>query len=285
MAKQKLGRGLDAIFGEDLMNAIEDIQHDESSVRNEIRISEIHVNPYQPRVQFDKDKLEELAQSIRENGVFTPVLVRKSLNGYELIAGERRLRASKLAEKETIPAIVVEMADDTMMQVTLLENIQRENLNAIEEANGYFTLMNNLGYTQEQLANKMGKSRAYIANLLRLRKLPMEVQDMVAENKLSGSHVRTLLTLDDEEEIIAWAHRTIKENLSVHQLEELLKKPVVVKKPAKEKDIFVRNLEETLTGKLQTKVEVKKHKLVIDFTDNDDLNRILELLNCLEEGE
>ncbi|MBR2685645.1 MAG: ParB/RepB/Spo0J family partition protein [Erysipelotrichaceae bacterium] len=280
-----LGKGLDQIFGEDLTRVLDEIQNDETSIKHEIKVTEIRANPYQPRVQFDKEKLNELAESIKEHGVFTPILVRKAINGYELIAGERRLRACKIAGLETIPAIILEMDDSQMMEVTMLENIQRENLNPIEEANGYYTLLTNLNYTQEQLAQRLGKSRTYITNLLRLRKLPTSVQEMVVEGKLSGSHVRTLLTLDDPEEITSWAKRIVNEQLSVHDLEKMLKdeKKEPAKPKKKEKDIFLMDLESSLKDKLKADVEVSKHKITISYKDNKDLNRILELLNCLEE--
>lgn len=280
-----LGKGLDQIFGEDLTRVLDEIQNDETSIKHEIKVTEIRANPYQPRVQFDKEKLNELAESIKEHGVFTPILVRKAINGYELIAGERRLRACKIAGLETIPAIILEMDDSQMMEVTMLENIQRENLNPIEEANGYYTLLTNLNYTQEQLAQRLGKSRTYITNLLRLRKLPTVVQEMVVEGKLSGSHVRTLLTLDDPEEITSWAKRIVNEQLSVHDLEKMLKneKKEPAKPKKKEKDIFLMDLESSLKDKLKADVEVSKHKITISYKDNKDLNRILELLNCLEE--
>jgi len=280
-----LGKGLDQIFGEDLTRVLDEIQNDETSIKHEIKVTEIRANPYQPRVQFDKEKLNELAESIKEHGVFTPILVRKAINGYELIAGERRLRACKIAGLETIPAIILEMDDSQMMEVTMLENIQRENLNPIEEANGYYTLLTNLNYTQEQLAQRLGKSRTYITNLLRLRKLPTVVQEMVVEGKLSGSHVRTLLTLEDPEEITSWAKRIVNEQLSVHDLEKMLKdeKKEPAKPKKKEKDIFLMDLESSLKDKLKADVAVSKHKITISYKDNKDLNRILELLNCLEE--
>ncbi len=283
----KLGRGLEAIFGEDLTQALQDIQNDKTNPANEINVNDIRVNPYQPRVEFSSEKLEELAQSIREHGVFTPILVRRSVDGYELIAGERRLRASKLAGKETIPAIIMEMDDATMMQVTLLENVQREDLNAIEEANGYYTILNNLGYTQEELAQKIGKSRTYITNSLRLRRLPDEVQQMVVDQSLSGSHVRTLLSLNSDGEIIEWARKILREKLSVHDLEKLLKEkdqPKKPKKPAK-KDIFTENLEKSMSSRLQTSVEIRKNKIIIDYQNSEDLNRILELIHCLSDED
>jgi len=282
--KSKLGKGLDAIFGDNLSSVLEEIQHDEKSIKNELNIDEIRPNPYQPRIHFDTEKLEELSQSIKEHGVFTPILVRKAIGGYELIAGERRLRASKLAQRTTIPAIILEMNEDQMMEVSLLENVQREDLNPIEEANGYYNILNNLNYTQEELAKRLGKSRAYIANLLRLRRLPQEVQEMVARQQLSGSHVRTLLMLEDEKQIKAWAQRTIKEQLSVHDLEKLLKqeeKPQTKKE--KKRDIFLEEVQRNIEQQLQTKVEVSKHKMVIHYEDTKDLNRILEQLHLLED--
>ena len=179
-----LGTGLEAIFGPDLTNIIDDIQNnsemaDQYGRKVTLRIDEIRMNPYQPRHVFDETKLNELADSIREHGVFTPVLVRKSAAGYELIAGERRVKASKIAGKQEIPAIVVDFNDEQMMEISLLENIQREDLNAIEEANAYKQLMDNMGYTQEELSKKIGKSREYIANSLRLLKLPKFIQKLV----------------------------------------------------------------------------------------------------------
>ena len=186
----RLGKGLGAIFGDDLSNVIEEIQQGDESRQSEIKLSEIRPNPYQPRKIFDDEKIGELAQSIKEHGVFTPVLLRKSVKGYELIAGERRVRASKKAGLKTIPAIVMEFTEEQMMEISLLENIQREDLNAIEEAQAYQRLIERLDYTQEKLAQRVGKSREHITNTLRLLKLPKSVQHLVTENKLSMGHVR-----------------------------------------------------------------------------------------------
>ena len=184
MAKSKkttdrLGSGLAAIFGEDVNSVLDEIQNssksDQYGTKTVLNVHDIRSNPYQPRKVFDQKALEELAQSIKENGVFTPILVRKSETGYQLIAGERRLRASIIAQKDEIPAIILDFNDKQMMEISILENIQREDLNIIEEANGYNLLIEKLGYTQEQLADRLGKSRSHITNVLRLLKLPKEI--------------------------------------------------------------------------------------------------------------
>lgn len=282
MENKKLGKGLDAIFGENLSQILEEMQQDETNQRNEIKIIEIRPNPYQPRKNFDDSKIKELAQSIQEHGVFTPILVRKGITGYELIAGERRLRACKEVNLETIPAIVLELNDEEMMEISVLENIQREDLNAIEEASAYNTLLVNLKYTQEQLAQRLGKSRTHITNMLRILRLPQEVQQMVMDEKLTMGHVRPLITLDDEHKMITLADKIIKDGLSVREVEQLLKPTVTKAKPEVKPDIFLENVKQIMENKLQTKTEVTKNKLIIHYEDVDDLNRILEILDCLE---
>ena len=282
MDNKKLGKGLDAIFGENLSQILEEMQQDETNQRNEIKIIDIRPNPYQPRKNFDDSKIKELAQSIQEHGVFTPILVRKGITGYELIAGERRLRACKEVNLETIPAIVLELNDEEMMEISVLENIQREDLNAIEEASAYNTLLVNLKYTQEQLAKRLGKSRTHITNMLRILRLPQEVQQMVMDEKLTMGHVRPLITLDDEHKMITLADKIIKEGLSVREVEQLLKPTVTKAKPEVKPDIFLENVKQIMENKLQTKTEVTKNKLIIHYEDVDDLNRILEILDCLE---
>lgn len=287
---KRLGKGLDAIFGEDVEKVLEDIQNGNSEhaqSQTEITLNEIRPNPYQPRKTFDETKLEELAQSIREHGVFTPILVRKSVQGYELIAGERRWRAAKIAKLKTIPAIVLDFSEEQMMEISLLENIQRENLNAIEEAQGYQRLIERLGYTQEKLAQRVGKSRETIANSLRLLKLPKSIQQLVSENQLSMGHVRPLITLQDEGLAYDIANRIVDEGLSVRAVEKLVKEAKT--KPAKEKEEKPRNhnlvyVEEIMQNKLQTKVKVDAHSISIAYTDTKDLNRILEILGCIEEN-
>lgn len=283
-ASKKLGKGLNAIFGEGLDDVLNDIDAPSTSTGSvELALSEIRANPYQPRKIFEDDKIHELADSIKEHGVFQPVLVRKSVSGYELIAGERRVRASKIAGKTTVPAIIVEFDDQKMMEVSLLENIQRENLSAIEEAEAYHNLITKLGYTQEQLAERIGKSRAQVANMLRLLKLPSEIRILVNEEKLSYGHARCLVSVEDEDYAIELAHRVVKEGMSVRGLENLLKeKPVKVKKEV-EKDPNLENVRNIMERKFGTSIEVSKHKISISYKNVEDLNRILEMMDCLED--
>ena len=284
--ESRLGKGLGAIFGEDLSNVIEEIQQGDDSRQSEIKLSEISSNPYQPRKIFDDGKIEELAQSIREHGVFTPILVRRSVKGYELIAGERRVRASKKAGLKTIPAIVMEFTEEQMMEISLLENIQREDLNAIEEAQAYQRLIDRLGYTQEKLAQRVGKSREHITNTMRLLRLPKSVQQLVIDNKLSMGHVRPLVTIEDEGEAYDLAMQIAEEGLSVREVEKRVKerhdKPKA--KPVRKKeDPNLLYVEEIMQNRLQTRVKVDKKQIVIQYSGTEDLNRILELIHCLEE--
>lgn len=291
--KSGLGRGLNSIFGSDVEQFLEDIQNNGGDAPGrkevEIPVSEIRPNPYQPRKEFDENGLKELAQSIAENGVFQPILVRKSLSGYELVAGERRLRASKMAGKETIPAIIVDFNDTQMMEISLLENIQRKDLTPIEEASAYQQLIKKLNYTQDQLAKRLGKSRTNVANMLRLLSLPDEVKQMVAEGKLSYGQARTLLALDDEDKIIEVAKKTVKEGLSVRELEKLTtKKEDSGKKPKegkeeKKKDPFTLDVEDRLRKKFATRVEIGNKSITIRYTDIEDLNRILEIMDVIED--
>lgn len=221
MSKNKgLGRGIDALF-QDLSEIEEvDIKNDQVV---EIPLSDLRPNPYQPRKSFDETSLQELANSIEQSGVFQPIIVRKSaVKGYELIAGERRFRASKLAGKETIPAIIREFDEEAMMQIAVLENLQREDLNPLEEAEAYEMLMKNLKLTQADVANRLGKSRPYIANYLRLLTLPKLVKEMVQDERLSMGQARTLLGLKKKDQILKLANRAVKENLTVRQLEQIV---------------------------------------------------------------
>lgn len=283
--KRKLGRGLDAIFGNNLQEVLQDIeQTSTSSTSQELPIAQIRVNPYQPRKSFDQEKLQELAESIRLHGVFQPILVRKALRGYELISGERRTRASKLAGKTTIPAIVVDFNEQQMMEIALLENIQREDLSAIEEAKAYQALISKLNYTQEQLAKQVGKSRVHITNTMRLLKLPSAVQQYVVDGQLSHGAARAILALEDEQQILDLANRCIKEGLSVRYLEQYiqqLKKPVIKKE--KKLNPSLQYVREICEKKLHTKVEVSAKKLIVHYQDTKDLNRILDILNLIED--
>ena len=289
MAKKKtLGKGLDEIFGSDISSFIDDISNGDpkfTSNKTELVIKEIRANPYQPRKEFDEASLNELANSIKENGVFQPILVRRSSVGYELVAGERRLRASKLAGLKNIPAIIVDFNDQQMMEISLLENIQRKDLTPIEQANAYNQLIEKLNYTQDQLAKRIGKSRSNVTNLLRLLNLPSEVQKLVNNGKLSYGHARALLSLSDEDKMIKLAKESIAQDLSVRQLEKLCSPATRSKKPAttKKKDLFVEDVENRLSRKYGTKVEIQNKSIVIKYNNTEDLNRILEIMNVIED--
>ena len=284
----RLGKGLSSIFGQDVSKVLDDIQNGdmevESQQQSKIPVNEIRPNPYQPRKVFNDEALKELSSSIKQHGVFTPILVKKSIQGYDLIAGERRLRASKLAGLENIPAIIVDFDDQEMMEIALLENIQREDLNVIEEAKAYEKLIQRLGYTQEQLAHRVGKSREHITNLLRLLKLPEDVQEYVVNKQLSMGHVRALLGLKTESSMRKIAKQAIDQGLSVRKVELIVKytnNKKTVEKP--KEDIYVKAAKEKLQEFFQTSVSISKNSISIHYENKEDLNRILELLNLVEE--
>lgn len=287
----RLGKGLSSIFGTDITQMLDDIQNGEIETESwnqtTVPVDEIRPNPYQPRKVFDPAALEELAASIREHGVFTPILVKKSIHGYELIAGERRLRASRIAGRQDIPAIVVDFDDQQMMEISLLENIQRENLNVIEEARAYDQLMKNLHYTQEQLAARVGKSREHIANLLRLLRLPDEVSQMVVDKKLTMGHVRALLSLKDRQQMIALAREAYRQGWSVRKMEQKVRESLdtakAVVEPAREDSIFMQEAVRQLEGYFQTPVRIKGNTISVHFENDQDLTRILELLDLTEQ--
>lgn len=285
--KKGLGRGIDALF--DVPDFEEEVKNNNEQVEL-IDLGEIRPNPYQPRRHFDEEALNELAASIQMSGVLQPIILRKStVKGYEIIAGERRFRASKLAGKEAIPAIVRELNEEVMMQVAILENLQREDLTSLEEAEAYNMMMDKLSMTQEMVAERLGKSRSYIANHLRLLSLPEEVKKLVQEGKLSNGQARTLLGLKDKAKIKKLARRAVKEKLTVRQLEHLVAeanqqpKKEAEKKSAPEKSVVIRKSEELLTDKFGTSVVIRekgeKGKIEIEYVSPDDLNRILEELN------
>ena len=285
--KRALGRGLEQLFnGENLdLEQIEKTIYEESSNEEivEINLSELRPNPYQPRKIFDDEALKDLASSIKEHGVFQPIIAKKSIKGYEIIAGERRVRASRLAGLEKIPAIIRDFSDTQMMEIALLENLQRENLNVIEEAVAYTAMLEKLGLTQEELSKRVGKSRSHITNILGLLKLPKEVQKMVIQNLITMGHARMLSKLEDNDKIIELANRIVNESLTVRDIEQVgseekKKKPIT----KKEKTNEYKYVEEMLREKLDTKVKVKDLKIEITFTNTADLNRILEVLNIKE---
>ena len=278
--KRGLGRGLEALFDESP-------QVQETEEITEIYLDEIRPNPYQPRKTFDNKSLKELSESIKENGVFQPIIIRKSVNGYEIIAGERRFRASKLAKKKTIPAIIRDFDEAQMMEVAVLENLQREDLTPLEEAQSYEMLQKNLGLTQAEVSKRLGKSRPYIANYLRLLTLPQKTKRLLQRGELSMGQARTLLGLKDKDSIDDLARKVVKNGITVRQLESLVaklnekeKKP---KKKAIKKSAFIRASESQLTDKFGTSVNITEGKkgnghLAIDFASTDELNRILDLL-------
>ena len=277
--KKGLGKGLEAIFGEDVTTVLEEIQLSGHN-SEEIEVKLIHPNPYQPRQHFDQERIDELAMSIKEHGVFTPVLVRKAVSGYQLIAGERRLRATKQVGLERIPAIVLNFDDQQMMEISLIENIQREDLNVVEEARAYKTLIDRLGLTQEELGKKVGKSRVHITNTLRLFQLPESVIQMLYNQELSMGQVKPLISCEDKALVESIAKRIVKEKLSAREVEALMKK-----KPKHEKVVSHRfdYAEQLLRNKLQTKVKIEGSKIQIHFDSEDDLNRLLDLMDALED--
>lgn len=291
MAKPKkngLGRGIEALFEE---NTIDDIK-DEESVQD-IELSLIRANPYQPRRTFDKQALNELAASIKKSGVFQPIILRKpdpQINRYEIVAGERRFRASKIAGQKTIPAIIRAMSDEQMMEIAVLENLQREDLTPLEEAQAYQTLMDKLSLTQAQVAAKLGKSRPYIANYLRLLGLPVPIKEALNSGQLSMGQARTILGLKDKKQLVSLSKRALKEKLTVRQLEEIVAKmngdkTNHQKRNHQKKPVYLRAAESKLQSKFGTKVAVSPSrkkgtgKIEISYNSNDDLTRILDLLN------
>lgn len=282
----RLGRGLDSLFGqENVTKILDDIENNnEGQEQLMISVDEIRPNPYQPRKVFDKEALQELSESIQQHGVFTPILVKKSISGYELVTGERRLRASKMAGLETIPAILVDFDDQQMMEIALLENVQREDLNIIEEAKAYDQLIKRLNYTQEQLAHRIGKSREHITNTLRLLKLPEDVQNYVVAKQLSMGHVRALLGLKDEDTMRKVARQAIAQGMSVRKVEQLVKSinGKKVEKP-KEPSLFVKEAKKQLEEYFQTSVSISSHSVSIHYEDEDDLNRLLDKLGLIEK--
>ena len=288
MAKKNsgLGRGLDAIFLDNAIN--EETTHSEDSISH-LKISLVDPKSDQPRKHFDKEALEQLADSIVENGLLQPILVREYGEGrYQIIAGERRFRASKLAGLTEIPAIVLDRDDRRAAQIALIENIQREDLNPLEEAMAYKALQDEYDMTQEELSIKVGKSRSAIANTLRLLALPDEVLTLVASKELSEGHARTLLGLKDKDSMILLAQRAIEEDLSVRVLEEEVKRMNKPKKelPEEEEKLpfvdYYRELEVRMQSHLGRKVKIegkgKRKSLTLSYEDNEDLDELISLL-------
>lgn len=273
-----LGKGINALFPGETINEAEKV--------NQISVGKIGANPYQPRKIFDQAALEELAESIKEHGILQPIVVRKKGEKYEIVVGERRFRAAKLIKLKEVPAIIKELTDQQMMELAILENLQREDLTPIEEAEAYQKLMEALNLTQEQLAFRLGKSRPHIANHVRLLALPENVRTLISDKKLSMGHGRTLLGLRSKKLIPETAAKVVKENLNVRQLENLvqrLNEDVPRETIEKKKDIFIEEKQTELRERFGTKVQIKKNKdkgkIEIEFFSEDDLERILELLS------
>ena len=282
----RLGRGLDSLFvQENVTKILDDIENNnEGQEQLMLPVDQIRPNPYQPRKVFDKEALQELSESIQQHGVFTPILVKKSISGYELVTGERRLRASKMAGLDTIPAILVDFDDQQMMEIALLENVQREDLNIIEEAKAYDQLIKRLNYTQEQLAHRIGKSREHITNTLRLLKLPEDVQNYVVAKQLSMGHVRALLGLKDEDMMRKVARQAIAQGMSVRKVEQLVKSINGKKvEKSKEPSLFVKEAKKQLEEYFQTSVSISQHSVSIHYENEDDLNRLLDKLGLIEK--
>ncbi|MBS4189842.1 ParB/RepB/Spo0J family partition protein [Bacillus sp. FJAT-49705] len=272
-----LGKGLNAFFT--------NMESKEEAVR-EIKLKELRPNPYQPRKVFEEEAIEELKQSILEHGILQPIIARKSIKGYEIVVGERRYRAAKAAKLETVPVVVRELNEQQMMELAILENLQREDLSPIEEGAAYQLLMEKLKITQEELAKRLGKSRPHIANHIRLLSLPPKIQTLISEDKISMGHGRALLGLRNKDKLMAVVEKTIKDGLNVRQLEQLIGQLNNVsretKKPVQKKDVFIKEQETFLRERLGTTVNIKqsnnKGKIEIEFFSKEDLDRILELL-------
>lgn len=285
----KLGRGLNQLFKD---NYLFDEEVQDNEVVIDIPIDELKENPYQPRKTFDEQKIDELAQSISEHGVLQPIIVKKSEIGYYLVAGERRLRACKKLGRKTIPGIVRELSDQTMAEVALMENLQREDLSILEEAMAYQTLINKYSITQTEIASRIGKSRSHVTNALRLLNLPKEVQEMIRQGEIEFGHAKVIAGLQDETLIIELANKIKSENLSVRQLEELLnsmrEEPKPKEKPEKKKQsLQMQYLQDLLISKLGTPIRIhernKGGKIEIDFADTNDLNRLLAIMQLIDD--
>ena len=290
--RRALGRGLEELFNSEILdyNTVEEkiVNTTPKEEITMVKLNELRSNPYQPRKVFDEEALQELASSIKEHGVFQPIIVKKSIKGYEIIAGERRVKASQMAGLEEIPAIIRDFNDTQMMEIALLENLQRENLNAIEEANAYKKLQETLVLTQEDLAKRLGKSRSHITNMLGLLSLPEMIQQEIINNNISMGHARVLSKLSDREQQQELVDKIIKDGINVRELEELSQKPQVAKinpqKPREKVTNEYSYLQEELSEKLGTKVIIKKNKIEINFVNGNDLNRLLEYMN-IEVGK
>lgn len=282
MAKRGgLGRGLGALLGE---TAGETVADDALSAPNEVSIDDVHPNPNQPRKRFDEDELASLADSIRQNGILQPIVVRKRGAGYQIVAGERRYQAARRAGLERVPVVVREVTDDELLQLALIENLQRQDLDPLEEAMGYQTLISQHGLTQAQLGQIVSKSRSAVSNALRLLDLPEEVQDLVRSGALSAGHARAILAVETDEGRIALARKVVEEGLSVRQT-EILGPLFSVKEdesssrrqaaPQSYKQA-ARQLRNKLAAKVSVRTVRGRNKIEIEFGDEEELSSLVE---------
>ncbi len=278
--KKALGRGLDALFPD------MDLVDNKASEYFQCDIDLIQPNRYQPRKKFSKDELAELSQSIKEQGIIQPLLVRKNDIGYELVAGERRLRASKMAGFQKIPVMVRDITDTELLEISIVENIQRENLNPMEEADAYKRLMSEFNLTQDQVAGRVGKSRSAVANFLRLCNLPDPIKESLSEGIISMGHARALLGSDNAVQQTNAFQVVVAKNLSVRETEALVKKLKSEQKkkkapPVDTDKVYFKSLEDDLSRNFGTKVRIKrkgqKGRVEMDFYSNEDLDRLLTL--------
>lgn len=283
--KRALGRGLEDLFNSENLDleSVEAKIYETASSEEivELNLSDLRPNPYQPRKVFDEEALNELAASIREHGVFQPIIVKKSIKGYDIIAGERRFRASKMAGLDKIPAIIRDFTDEQMMEIALLENLQREDLSVIEEALAYKSMIEHLNLTQDELSKRVGKSRSHITNILGLLRLPGEVQQMVSDGRITMGHARALSKLESRDEIIKLANKIVDDNLVVRDIENITSDNQVVKKVKvnrKSSNNEFKYLEDLLRDRFDAKVSVRGKKIQIFYDNNGDLNRILGIL-------
>ncbi len=286
--RKALGRGLEQLFSNEslyvntLDDVVESVEHGNRDDVVMLNVSELRSNPYQPRQTFDQEKLIELANSIKEHGVIEPIVVNKSIKGYEIVAGERRKKACELVGIEKIPAIIKDFTDNEMMEIALLENIQRENLTSIEEAEAFSNLIKALNITQEELAKRIGKSRVYVTNMLGLLRLPSEVKNDILNGFITLGHAKVLSKLESESKILSLSDKIKKNHLSVRDLESLVSessfKRVNEIKNVK-KDNPYNYVEDVMSDKIGNKVRIKNNKIVIPFDSEKDLERVLEILN------
>lgn len=285
MAKRQggLGKyGVDAIFSE----------LKEDSEGTELNLDQLSPNPFQPRSDFDQEKLDELAQSIKEHGIIQPIVVRHIEGKYQIVAGERRWRAAQIAGLEKVPVVVKEMDDASMMQMALIENVQREDLNPMEEALAYKRLMEEFELKQDEVASRVGKSRSTVANSVRLLNLPEEVQNLVSQGNISSGHARALLGLASKDMVIKLAERIVSKGLSVRQVEEIIKdmhrlsSSTTTTFTRTSKDPNITDLEDSIQKILGTKVKMvgsyDKGKIEINYYSSEDLDRLIELIRSLE---